>query len=120
MKPYPLASLNHFTVPCSAILLLFPFQSIYAVRSEVLRAVQAGMQEAAQQPILIKRLFSLSEKAIFRWLNCLCRLRREDAFGNHLPPVRPLANSMLWPACPIWRTPNSIRSLSIDLVFCAT
>src|ERR1041385_1104128 len=84
MKPYPLASLNHFTVPCSAILLLFPFQSIYAVRSEVLRAVQAGMQEAAQQPILIKRLFSLSEKAIFRWLNCLCRLRRKDAFGNHL------------------------------------
>src|SRR6476660_5549991 len=95
MKPYPLSSLNHFTVPCSAILLLFPFQSIYAVRSEVLRAVQAGMQEAAQQPILIKRLFSLSEKAIFRWLNCLCHPPMKDAFGNHLFALRQLVDSQL-------------------------
>jgi hypothetical protein len=40
---------------------LYPFQFITLERSELLRAGLAGMQEAAQQPILIKRMLSIAD-----------------------------------------------------------
>jgi len=40
------------------------------------------MQEAAQQPILIKRTFSLAEKSGFRGINCSFRHSDRD-FSNH-------------------------------------
>ena len=56
------------------------------MRSEVLRAVQAGMQEAAQQPILIKRTVSLAEKSRFRWIKC-SSVPRDQLLGNYNRPA---------------------------------
>src|SRR6476660_700499 len=43
------------------------------------------MQEAAQQPILIKRTVSLAEKSKFRWTKCSWSPGNQD-FGNHRKP----------------------------------
>ena len=67
IKPYPLASLNHFTVPCSIVFKMYlSICFVYAGReSECLGQVLAGLQEAAQKPNQIKRIYSLTDEAGF-------------------------------------------------------
>jgi hypothetical protein len=69
------------------------------VRSEVLRAVQAGMHEAAQQPILIKRTTSLADKAGFRWTKCSATPSAETSVtgstGDSGAPEMPIKQAFL-------------------------